>query len=103
MKKIEKLALTQKLKEKRKKIDLLDRRLLTLVNQRLRIALEAGRMKREMGKKIHDPKREEEILEKLRLGNKGPLREEDLKKIFKTVMGVCRKSEEREDTTFKKR
>ena len=85
--------LSQKLKKKRKEINLLDLKLLTLLNQRLRMALEIGKIKKEMGKKIDDPRREKEVLERLKLKNKGPLKEEDLKKIFTTIMKVCRKSQ----------
>lgn len=85
--------LSQKLKKKRKEINLLDLKLLTLLNQRLRMALEIGKIKKEMGKKIDDPRREKEVLERLKLKNKGPLKDEDLKKIFTTIMKVCRKSQ----------
>jgi chorismate mutase/prephenate dehydratase len=83
------------LKRKRKEIDLIDRKLLSLLNQRIRIALKIGRVKKEMGGKIYDPAREKEVLETLRTRNKGPLKEKHLKKIFKTIMEVCRKSENR--------
>jgi chorismate mutase/prephenate dehydratase len=83
----------QKLKKKRKKIDLIDRKLLNLLNERLRIALEVGKIKKKMGEKTHDPRREEEVLERLRRIDRGPLRKEDLEKIFKTIMRVCRKSQ----------
>jgi len=84
--------LSKRLKENRMKIDLIDQKLLGLLNQRLRIALEIGKVKKEMGDRIYDPRREKEILERLRLRlrNKGPLREEDMKEIFKTIMKVCR-------------
>jgi len=82
-----------KLKKKRKEIDLIDQKLLTLLNQRLRIVLEMGKIKKEMGKKVYDPKREKELLERLELKNKGPLREKDLKEIFKTIIRVCRRSQ----------
>ena len=85
--------LSQKLKKKRKEINLLDLKLLTLLNQRLRMALEIGKIKKEMGKKIDDPRREKEVLERLKLKNKDPLKDEDLKKIFTTIMKVCRKSQ----------
>jgi chorismate mutase/prephenate dehydratase len=83
------------LKRKRKEIDLIDRKLLDLLNQRLRIALEIGSIKKERGEKIYNPKREKEVLERLTTRNKGPLKEKDLKKIFKTIMSMCRKSENR--------
>jgi chorismate mutase len=85
------------LKEKRKKIDLIDRKLLGLLNQRLRTALEIGKVKKEMGKKIYDPKREKEVLERLRLRlrsrNKTFLKEKDLEKIFATIIKACRQSQ----------
>lgn len=83
----------KKLKENRKKIDLLDHKLLTLLNQRLRLATEIGKIKKEMGKNIYDPGREKEVFEGLRRKNRGPLKEEDLKKIFATIMKACRKSQ----------
>jgi chorismate mutase len=85
--------LSKRLKENRKKIDLIDQKLLGLLNQRLRIALGGGKIKKEMGKKIYDPKREKEILEKLSLRNRGPLKEDDLKKIFVAIIKVCRQSQ----------
>ncbi len=93
MKKEVQSDLSQKLKKKRKEINLLDLKLLTLLNQRFRMALEIGKIKKEMGKKIDDPRREKEVLERLKLKNKGPLKDEDLKKIFTTIMKVCRKSQ----------
>jgi chorismate mutase/prephenate dehydratase len=88
-------VVSNKLKGKRKKIDLIDRKLLSLLNQRLRIALEIGKIKKQMGTKIYDPKREKEVLERLRLRlrsrNKGSLKEKDLEKIFRTIISVCRR------------
>jgi chorismate mutase/prephenate dehydratase len=86
---------TTKLKRKRKGIDLIDRKLLDLLNQRLRIAMKIGRIKKEMGEGIYDPRREKEVLERLRTINRGPLRKKDLEKVFRTIMSVCRKSENR--------
>jgi chorismate mutase-like protein len=83
----------RKLKEKRIKIDLLDQKLLTLLNQRLRVALEVGKIKKGIGKEIYDPGREKKVLEKLKLRNRGPLKEQDLIRIFRTIMKVCRRSQ----------
>jgi chorismate mutase len=77
----------------REKINLIDQELLTLLNQRLRTALEIGKIKKEMGKRIYDPRREKDVLNSLKRKNKGSLKEEDLKKIFTTIMKVCRKSQ----------
>ena len=89
--------LSQRLRDRRRKIDLIDQRLLSLLNQRLRIALEIGKIKKQMGTRIYDPKREKEVLERLRLRlrsrNKGLLKEKDLEKIFGTIIKVCRQSQ----------
>jgi chorismate mutase/prephenate dehydratase len=81
------------LKEKRKEINSIDQKLLNLLNHRLSIALEIGTIKKRMGVKIHDSSREREVLEGLKTKNRGPLKEEDLEKIFRTIMGVCRRSQ----------
>ncbi len=93
MRKLGRSNLLHELKKKRREIDLLDQKLLSLLNQRVRIAQELGKIKKEMGKKIYDPEREKKVLERLRSKNSGPLKEEDLKKIFTTIMRVCRKSQ----------
>jgi chorismate mutase len=83
----------QELKKKRKEIDLIDQKLLALLNQRLHDALEIGKIKKKVGKKVYDPDREKEVLRMLKFKNKGPLKEKDFKKIFLTIMEVCRKSQ----------
>ena len=85
--------LSRRLIKRRKELDLINQKLLTLLNQRLRITLEIGKVKKEMGKKIHDTEREKEILDRLKRKNRGPLKEEDLRKIFMTIMKVCRQSQ----------
>jgi chorismate mutase len=89
--------LAKRLKENRMKIDLIDQKLVGLLNQRLRIAQEIGNVKKEMGIKIYDPGREKEVLERLRLSlsseEKGLLKEKDLEKIFATIIKVCRRSQ----------
>lgn len=93
MKKEVRSHLSQKLIKRRKALDLINQKLLTLLNQRLRITLEIGKVKKEMGKKIYDTEREKEILDRLKRKNRGPLKEKDLRKIFTTIMKVCRESQ----------
>jgi len=89
--------LPQKLRDRKRKIDLIDPKLLSLLSQRLRIASEIGKIKKQLGTKIYDPKREKQVLERLRLRlklrNKGPLKEGDLEKISTTIIKVCRQSQ----------
>jgi len=93
MKKRVKPQSLQALRERRRQIDLIDQKLLSLLNRRLSFALEIGKIKKERREKVYNPKREDEILKRLNLINRGPLMEEDLKKIFKKIMRACRKSQ----------
>lgn len=103
MKKETQSDLSLKLIRRRKELDLINQKLLALLNQRLRISLEIGKVKKEMGKKIHDAEREKEILDRLKQKNKGPLKEGDLRKIFMTIMKVCRESQIQTDRPSKPR
>jgi len=85
--------ISQKLRKNRRNLDVLDQELLTLLNRRLRISLEIGKIKKRIGKKVYDAEREKEILDRLKRKNKGPLKERDLRKIFLTIMWVSRKSQ----------
>jgi chorismate mutase/prephenate dehydratase len=88
-----KIDFPQRLNDKRKKIDLIDKKMLSLLNRRLRMAREVGKIKREMGENIYDPKREREVLEKLKIKNRGLLKNKDIMKIFGAIMKVCRQSQ----------
>ena len=83
----------KKLKEKRRIIDHLDQKLLMLLNQRFRVTLEIGKIKKRIGKRAYDPAREKEVLEKLKRKNRGPMKKQDLIRIFRTIIKVCRKSQ----------
>ncbi|OGP63933.1 MAG: hypothetical protein A2169_08805 [Deltaproteobacteria bacterium RBG_13_47_9] len=93
MEKTIQFILSQKLEKKRKQIDAIDHQLLILLNRRLRLALEVGNIKDKVGKKIYDSPREKKVLERLRVKNKGPMTEDQLKKIFGAIMKVCRGSQ----------
>ncbi len=93
MKTVVRSHLSLRLTERRKELDVINQKLLILLNQRLRITLEIGKVKKKMGKRIYDMEREKEILEGLKRKNKGPLEEADLRKIFTTIMKVCRRSQ----------
>ena len=69
----------------RTQIDQLDIELLERLNQRMRCALEIGRIKREHGRPIRDPEREMALLQKLRDYNKGPMRDVAIEDIFRRI------------------
>ncbi len=74
----------------RKKIDELDRRLVELLSERARAAVEIGRLKRNTNLPIYEPERERIVFENVQKMNPGPLPERDLVRIFERIMDVMR-------------
>ncbi len=83
--------LSPELRKKRKEIDRVDEGLLNLLNKRIRLVSEAVILKTKTGEKMRIPEREKEILERLAIRNSGPLKEEELKKMFRAILGMCRR------------
>ena len=81
----------------RTQIDQLDRELLERLNQRMRCALEIGRIKREHGRPIRDPEREMALLQKLRKYNEGPMRDVAIEDIFRRIIAEAVHLEEEEE------
>lgn len=73
----------------RDKIDHLDSELVKLINQRLELASEIGRIKRDAGGDIYVPERENAVLRKVTDLNKGPIRNEALEAIYREVMSAA--------------
>ncbi|MGD9504438.1 MAG: prephenate dehydratase [Syntrophobacteraceae bacterium] len=78
------------LKPIRERIDVLDSELLRLLNERMTLVQEVGRIKAEKGLALFDPGREERIYERLCGINSGPLTEESLRAIFREIMAASR-------------
>jgi chorismate mutase len=74
----------------RKNIDELDRRLVELLSERARAAVEIGRLKRNTNLPIYEPERERVVFENVQQMNRGPLPGRDLVRIFERIMDVMR-------------
>ncbi|MFY9741480.1 MAG: chorismate mutase [Candidatus Sulfotelmatobacter sp.] len=74
----------------RKKIDELDQRLVELLSERARAAVEIGRLKRHTSLPIYEPERERIVFENVQRLNQGPLPGKDLVRIFERIMDVMR-------------
>ena len=74
----------------RSRIDVVDRRLVALLNERTRIVEQIGRIKREMELPIYEPKREDEVFANALSSNPGPLPSEGVKRIFERIMDEMR-------------
>ena len=82
------MALT--LPELRSQIDALDAELLALLNQRASLAHEVGEIKRLEGSAIFRPDRETQVINQLRSGNPGPLKNNSVTLIWREIMSACR-------------
>ncbi|MBS1852550.1 MAG: chorismate mutase [Acidobacteria bacterium] len=75
----------------REHIDRIDARLLKLLNERARRALEIGRIKRHHKVRLVDARRELAILQRLRAGNPGPLDNHGVEAIFRAILRQSRR------------
>ena len=88
---------TAELRRLRKRIDALDRRLVTLLNERAELARDAGRAKRAAGYRgIRDADREREVLLRVTIANEGPLAQADLLALYRRLFAATRALETRD-------
>jgi chorismate mutase len=76
--------------ELRKDIDSIDDRIVELLNDRARLALEIRGLKPAANLGLYDPKREEEIFARLASVNAGPLYGDNLREIYAAVLHVMK-------------
>ncbi|MBN1155788.1 chorismate mutase [candidate division KSB1 bacterium] len=74
----------------REAINEIDRELVVLLNKRADLALRIGKIKLLHRMPIHDMARELIVLENITSANNGPLKDLQLRTIFKTIMSSCR-------------
>jgi chorismate mutase len=80
----------ERLAECRREIDVLDLKILALLNERTRVVEEIGRIKQKLTLPIYEPKREDEVFRNVTAANPGPLTAEALKRIFERVIDEMR-------------
>ncbi len=90
----------KEIKELRKKIDAIDKELITILRQRTNLSLKIGQIKRKNGKAIFDPGREEVIIDALKKKVKGPITPAMLEEIYSTIFSISRSLQEKEKVTY---
>ena len=88
------------LAELRVKIDSVDQQLLSLLNQRARLAQAVGEVKKIDGSPVFRPDREIQVVEGLRQGNPGPVLPESIGPIWREIMSACRALEAKQRVAF---
>lgn len=85
------------LSEWRKEIDLLDREVVTLLNRRAACVLGLAPLKRRQGVPVHEPEREDAVLDNILCSNRGPLPRKALARIYKVVIEEMRTMQRQRD------
>ncbi len=70
----------------RQRIDELDRQIVNLLNERARVVVDVGRIKRDTDAPIYAPEREQKVLAQVRQFNEGPLPDVCLEAIYRELM-----------------
>ncbi|MBW2647091.1 MAG: prephenate dehydratase [Deltaproteobacteria bacterium] len=84
----------------RKSIDEIDKKLLDLINRRLSLAKEIGKIKEECGDQVFDSARESMIIRRLLDLNKGPVSKEALRNIYTEIIASSRNIQKKEIVTY---
>ena len=79
------------LAESRAKIDEIDKEIVRLFQERMGVATDVAAYKRSTGKKVFDPKREEEKIETLRALADGEFNKTGVEDLFRQIMSISRK------------
>ena len=79
------------LAEIRKRINEIDERLQALINERATIAQQVGVAKGDLGSAVdyYRPEREAEVLRNVVERNEGPMRDEEMLRLFREIMSAC--------------
>jgi chorismate mutase-like protein len=79
----------------RQAIDELDRQILELVSERLRLVMKVGEVKRSLGLDVYDPAREKDLLERVARAAPAPLTSAMAERIFQRIIEESRNLEQR--------
>jgi chorismate mutase len=82
------------IRELRNVIDEIDEGIVHLLNWRLEIAVEIGKLKRDEGLPLRIPHREREVLKRVWGRNGGPLSDEAVSRLFRLIIRETRRVEE---------
>jgi chorismate mutase len=76
----------ERVQELRERVDAVDRELIEALSERARIVQEIMALKTDAGAPVYDPRREEEILQKVVEINPGPIYDSSMRDIFELIL-----------------
>lgn len=74
----------------RKKIDKIDEQLVKLLDERMGLAFELGKLKKSDGHDVFDANREEEVFDKLQALPKQTIRDDEIKELYEQIIRISR-------------
>lgn len=77
----------------RKQIDEIDGRIIESLNERVRLAIEIGKIKHAQGEDVYNPTREVQVLDRISQRNPGPLDSGSIRFIFREIISAARASQ----------
>ena len=83
---MDEMGTQNRIEDLRSRVDEVDRELIRILNERARIVQEIVTIKAEAGKPLFDPRREEEILQKVAQQNEGPIYDTSMREIFELIL-----------------
>ncbi|MDZ7797838.1 MAG: chorismate mutase [Candidatus Marinimicrobia bacterium] len=83
------------MKDQREKINRIDKELAELLDKRMELAEEIGKIKKEKALPVYDARREKEVFDNLAELPKKSIEDEELREIFKHIILISRRHGEK--------
>jgi chorismate mutase len=77
----------------RRRMDEIDKKLVELLNERCKCALEIGHIKLQSNMPLYQPAREKEVLANAETNNQGPLSNPAIRRLFERILDEARSAE----------
>lgn len=74
----------------REQIDVVDRQIVALLNERAKVVEVIGALKQQAQMRVYEPKREDAVYQNVTAANQGPFRPDALKRIYERIMDEMR-------------
>jgi chorismate mutase/prephenate dehydratase len=74
----------------RKKIDKLDEQIVKLLDERMGLAFELGKLKKELHRDVFDAGREEEVFKKIKALPKACIQDDEVKELYEEIIRISR-------------
>jgi len=90
----------EQLADLRVRIDVVDQQLLSLLNERAKLAQAVGEVKKIDGSPVFRPDREAQVIDRVKNRNPGPIKADSVAPIWREIMSACRSLEARQRVAF---